>query len=763
MLIGISRKWLPWKFVVRRIARSYGFIDPIAVLSRLHRFAQPSQIAEPIELLRAGVVFHARGLMNTKAIQHNLDWVWPYWVERQFDPRDLSFIPRAFSVTHVNLSHRNWTAVGIPGFEELPIVDPRGLLTPFWDSWSIDAWILGNAGAELIPSRADNVTQSVDYSEDFRVVTTAMTDGLNLQSEIGVRFREGEVHCEARYQAEAVTDAALVLSLRPYNPEGVSFIHELSYDSARKLWQLDDRHQVILGESPDEYYVSDYAQGDVHHIAKREKRGSLPQVRSLRCEVGMVTSASVFHLRAGESRTVSLSIPLGKFHPSRLGYGTTISERSLWRDALARAAQLQIPDVPMQQIYDIAVRSLILHTPHEAYPGPFTYRRFWFRDAAFIVRALLDLGLQTRAHQVISTFFKRQTRSGYFLSQEGEWDSNGQVLWILDRYYQLTREVPSEAMLQSIRKAAKWIIHKRLPTGSGCAGEGLFPPGFSAEHLGPSDYYYWDDFWGVAGLQAAGEILRRAGDRSLAESYQHESELFMQAIERSLERASSLVGSAAIPASPYRRMDTGAIGSIVAGYPLQLMPPRDPRLLATIDYFLNHCLVNNAFFQDMIHSGVNPYLTLHIAQVLLRAGEPKFFALMSEVAKLASPTGQWPEAIHPHTHGGCMGDGQHAWASAEWISMVRNCFVREEGNTLILASGIPNEWLQTNSMIVFGPTLTPFGPLTVRLQRDGVHIQVSWEASWLAERSPQLEVRLPGYESRFIEEGSGKQSVEFSP
>ena len=79
-------KWLPWRFVIRRIARAQGFLDPIALLARLHSFAQPSEVGEPIELLRAGVVFHARGLINSRVIQHNLDWVWPYWIERQFDP-----------------------------------------------------------------------------------------------------------------------------------------------------------------------------------------------------------------------------------------------------------------------------------------------------------------------------------------------------------------------------------------------------------------------------------------------------------------------------------------------------------------------------------------------------------------------------------------------------------------------------------------------------------------------------------------------------
>ena len=62
-------KWLPWKYLVRRAARHHGFLDPLLIMSRLAGFAQPSEVGEPIELLRAGLVFHARGLMNTRAIR----------------------------------------------------------------------------------------------------------------------------------------------------------------------------------------------------------------------------------------------------------------------------------------------------------------------------------------------------------------------------------------------------------------------------------------------------------------------------------------------------------------------------------------------------------------------------------------------------------------------------------------------------------------------------------------------------------------------
>ncbi len=123
-------KWFPWRFIVRSVARQQGFVDPVSLLSRFQKFAQPADVLVPTELLRSGIVLHARGLMNSQAIQHNLDWIWPYWVERQFDPQDGAFIPRAFSITQINLTHRNWTAVGIPDGDEFPLVDPRGLVTP---------------------------------------------------------------------------------------------------------------------------------------------------------------------------------------------------------------------------------------------------------------------------------------------------------------------------------------------------------------------------------------------------------------------------------------------------------------------------------------------------------------------------------------------------------------------------------------------------------------------------------------------------------
>ncbi|KKO44553.1 hypothetical protein WG68_14735 [Arsukibacterium ikkense] len=728
-------KWLPWRYVVRYAAHKHGFIDPVALLVRLHNFAQPSEVGEPIELLRAGVVFHARGLINSRVIQHNLDWVWPYWVERQFDPYDNSFIPRAFSITHINLTHRNWTAIGYPDCAELPIVDPRGLLTPFLDGWSLDGWIMPEHGECLLPSRSDNCQQQYKVAGDVRIDTTISQPGMTLHSRASVELEGGVPVAKLRLRATSDQPGYLVLALRPQNPEGVSFIHKVALNKQADQWLVDNDKRIMFSRPADRHHVSTYQQGDVYiHLndAQQQAEGG--------CDVGMVTAAALFKLSANDWQELVVTIPL-----------TAASQPELpadaWRLEQQKLCKLVCPEPLYQFLYDAATTSLILHSPQDVYPGPYTYRRFWFRDAAFIIHALLCVGLTERAARALQQFPGRQTLLGYFCSQEGEWDANGEVLWILKRYAELSGRELSPDWHGPLKKGASWIIKKRLSASLDTPHAGLLPAGFSAEHLGPNDFYYWDDFWGVAGLQAAAELFKTVKPK-LQREFSAAAHDFTVAIENSLMHCAARLKRPAMPASPYRRLDAGAIGSLAIGYPAQLCAADDPRLLDTVEFLLQRCFVKGAFYQDMIHSGLNAYLTLHVAQVLLRANDPRYLELMDAVAALASPTGQWPEAIHPATGGGCMGDGHHVWAAAEWVLMLRHCFVREENERLVLCAGVPGRWLASAQDIRFGPAPTSFGSITLVIRAGpGQQTVVDWQADWHQQVGPQLEISLPGHSS----------------
>jgi len=401
----------------------------------------------------------------------------------------------------------------------------------------------------------------------------------------------------------------------------------------------------------------------------------------------------------------------------------------------------------------------VLHAPGEVYPGPFTYKRFWFRDAAFVLHALLALGGVERTRRALEEFAPRQKHNGYFLSQEGEWDSNGEAIWTYWRFHELTGETLPDKWLEAVQKGANWINQKRLPRDSGKLEAGLLPAGFSAEHLGPNDFYYWDDFWSVAGLRAASALFANK-DANTAARWQNEANEFLATIEKSFPSGPHRRFPLAIPASPKRRMDSGAVGSLVADYPLQLFAPGDPRILKTADYLRDHSMYKGGFFQNMIHSGINAYLTLHLAQVRLRAGEvDEAWNLIERVAELASPTGQWPEAIHPRTLGGCMGDGEHIWAAGEWALMLRNCFIREESDRIIIGSGVMLRWIPEDAPATFGPTLTAWGSAEVALARAGAGLRVTVRGKW-RKPAPTLDVRVPGFVAQ-TRTATSEASLEF--
>jgi hypothetical protein len=740
----------PVRFLVTRLARAYGFLDPVAVLGRLRGFAQKSEVGEPIELLRAGMLFHARGLVNTKAIQHNLDWVWPYWVERQFNPADASFVPRAFSFSHINLTHRNWTAVGRPDVPFYPIIDPRGLVTPLYDGWSLDFWFVPESGAPLYPSQLAEFQQDLLLGDNLVVRSVASGPGITLTSEVDLVIAAQSPVCRVRLGASVTAPGHIVVALRPYNPEGVSFVGSIAITPDGRGWQIDGRHEVRFGSTPTRNLLSTYADGDV----SLQLNGASVATK-VECAAGMATAAALFPVDPPGSAPLEVQVPIfDELHPKRRPAVTAAPE---WPAALDGLARLELPDARIQRLFDQARAGVVLHAPDEVYPGPYTYKRFWFRDAVFILHTLLTLGGVERTRRAMQQFHPRQRRDGYFLSQEGEWDSNGEALWMYGRFAALTGENLPDEWRRAAERGARWIGRKRLPRDRRGPEAGLLPAGFSAEHLGPNDYYYWDDFWGVAGLQAVARMPGVAPE--FARACAHEAAEFLATIERSIPQGPHRRFPGAIPASPYRRMDAGAIGSIVADYPLQLLPAGDARMLRTADFLRDHCFHRDVFMQEMIHSGLNIYLTIHLAQVWLRAGQPgAVWPLIQACAELASPTGQWPEAIHPRTGGGCMGDGQHIWAAAEWLMLIRNLFVREERDHLVIGAGIAREWVM-NTEAALSRTLTPHGPVGVRLAGGARELEVRLDAAWRG-KSPALEFRVPGCLPLSVPAGDSRTSFQ---
>jgi hypothetical protein len=742
-------------WVLRRFMGRLRITDDIVrYLSTFQRLGETVEVEMPGELLPIGARTVFRAIRTRAAAQLGVDWVWPYWLHRQLDPSSPAFIPRGHLPSLTNVTARNWTAIGNIGSSWEAIVDQRGLVTPWFDGWSLDWWI----GAEdrwHFPSSDAGVRQQL--VDGAPVVETAMRvpGGDAVHRAYAIAEQDLAV---VEIENRTSTPFAVALAVRPYNPEGLAVVERIALHE--RTVTVDGRPALLLRQRPPRMAGSTFHDGDCAGIVTAGQAGTeLPD--PLRCEVGLAQAAFVFPLAHGARLQVALPLePVRRTR--RRGLARRRAERAPdipasvpqaenvargWGQHAARGMQLGLPAGRLADAVEANRRFLLLfHDGDEITPGPFTYHRFWFRDAAYMVTALDRYGFHDEAAEVLRSYGHRQHLDGYFFSQRQEWDANGAALWALAEHWRLTGDADL-VDFQVISRGVRWIERKRhSKRRRDPALQGIMPASISAEHLGPFDYYYWDAFWSLRGLLDGAALLRARGRDAAAERAAAWAADMRTSIDQSLSVVADRLGTQAMPAGPRRRLDPGAIGSLVATYPLQLFAADDPRVQATAEVIRQRFTVGDAFYQGISHTGLGTYLTLQLAFVELETGDRRALDRLRWMVEAATPTFTWPEAIHPQLGGGCMGDGHHGWAAADFLTFVRNLLVREVAGGLALCSMLPDAWQGQPLEVERAPTHC--GVLSFAVRWHGDRPALLWE---LQPRDGQGPVRItvPGLDESF--------------
>ena len=715
--------------------------DTIRHLSTFQRLGEHLEIQAPGEMLPIGARTVFRALRTRAASQLGTDWVWPYWIRRQIDPASPAFVPRGHLPFLSNVTGRNWTMIGNVGSPYEAVVDARGLVSPWQDSWSLDWWI----GAEdrwHVPSQEANVRQSL--LDDSPVVETRMRvpGGDVIHRAYAVRATAADGGGElaiVEVENDSAVPVALAFAVRPYNGEGLSVIERIGLHGTTVT--VDGRVALLLPRTPNAVAASTFHDGDcAQRVFAGDTEPAFPA--DLRDDAGMAQAAFVYPLP--HRQTLRVALPLVPEPRTRLEGRARRRVRNApsfpeavpsaeqvangWRAHTDRGMRLVLPDARLQSAVDANRRYLLLfHDGDDITPGPRTYHRFWFRDAAYLLAALDRYGFHDEARQVLATFPSRQRSDGFFFSQRLEWDANGAALWALAHHWDLTRDrALLDEVLPSVVAGIQWIERKRRGRRrADPALRGLLPAGISAEHLGPHDYFYWDDFWALAGLRDGARMLRAGGEDEAAGQATSFLQSMTADVQASIALAATRLGTDAVPAGPRRRIDPGVIGSLVAAWPLQLLPADDHRVRATLDVARERFCIDEAFYQGISHTGLGTYLTLQLAFVELLAGDRRALDRLDWFLSNATPTWTWPEAIHPRVSGGCMGDGHHGWAAAELLSFVRAMLVRETEDGLALASMLPTSWYGQGVEVHDAPTR--FGTLSFAIRWHGDRPALLWE------------------------------------
>ena len=697
-------------------AFSLGFITIVLGLSkktkkriiRGFKMGNPANTAWPKDTLPIISRILASGVWNFSFFQFHRSFYFPLWVKMQYDPQNRSFIPRSHNILSINQVCRNWVSISFPGKTNEVCIDPAISIMPYFDSYTVEFAIFKNGELIRPHDEIKKVKMRIDKPGELkciwrgrRINITALQNGV-------------EVKC--------MGDKNIIFSIRPFNMEGPSFIDRLAM--SKNLKYLGGDVKIHLRSNAYLFQLSDYLLGDSlkglgkliktnlkkKHIRLSEKflRKVETQIRDRRG----LANASFFYQKAGHCHfyledkenwlppkelVEGIAPERNKKKEKNKKYESTL----IWDKWFPTLAEAKLPTKFSDLFYYAKNHILTLWDYNTITPGSFIYHHFWIRDTALIMHALMLIAGQTPTKPIMLNLKRLVRSNGLFISQKGEWDGNGQALWIISKYVKLFEDREYlRIMRPKIYKMLRWLDQKTKEY------KGVLPPGFSAEHLGISDWYLWDNFWSMGGVDS---LLYFQDDLPKYDL----KELYLR-IKKALN--GYLANYKYYPAALGRRKDAGMIGSICAVYPLGLRDFSNKKMLNTLKIIRENYFLKGGFFQENIHSGVNPYLTLQTAESFLHLGRiSEAFKIFESIFNWASICYTFPEAAHPQTRFGCMGDGFHGWAFAEIIIFIKNLFFLELSQANILLAGIPEDWYEKE--LELNHFYTPYGSLSIKVRR----------------------------------------------
>lgn len=738
---------------------------PVQLALRVMNSDGPGGIKLPVQVNRSPqTALPPARYLSWLASQHP-DWPMPEWV------RD---------------GYYAWTFTGLPGTENKALIDAVGTVAPWATAPTISLWAY-NPDDGLLPP--EPVFSLVD---GFLPIPRAQWEaaGLSFQSTLIAAVNGNAIHWQVNVanptsETQEATLLAVVRPLaivRPVVPEqGSRPIYAAGFDGQGRLW-LDG--QPFMETVPK---ATQFGVGTLIEVFEAAQSGSAPSAQNLPCAPnGDAAAASVFTVRLapGEAYELSMAFPSYAGAPFPALDGEDESDdifeetRQVWQ-AATDTSHLIIPDDRITNAYRTSASYLMLAlTPSGPRPGPLAHAKLWVRDAAFIGDALLQIGQVARVKEYLPLLFAHQEPSGRIppiIGNDGpeavdEWDSQGQAIHAVAALYRYERD---KSLLQqwepSVKRAVDFIRTLRARTQDDPpATRGLLPPSSSAEDLGSADWHhYWDDFWGVVGLEEAAFIEDELGHSAEASRLRQEADDLRQAIRSSVE---SVMGAdpAYIPNGPEDLTSSAmARGTSISLYPLEVFSPDDPLIVRSFETYYEKWIKPSSGGYTHCWGQLWPYGGMGLARDYLRLGRQDILHVILHwtLSNQTLPgTFAWAEQVSP-THGGITGgDMPHAWAAANLVTLVREMLVISHQDGLELFAGAPASWLEAGKTVGVRALPTEFGTLTALVESDLNASGPAWQGTlkltingtarppagftWRLQESPTWVDGPPGTEVR---------------
>jgi len=426
---------------------------------------------------------------------------------------------------------------------------------------------------------------------------------------------------------------------------------------------------------------------------------------------------------AGETKSITFKVPFAplsaeEWRLDRSGDYATARRRTVefWEGLLARGTRLHLPEAKAEQTYKASlIYNFIGRDRAVVKAGEGFYDGLFLRDGAYQVYSLEVAGFLDEARESLESFLTAQKENGQFETQAGQLDAHGYGLWALWQYYDLARD---EAWLRrvypAIRRGVAWLQQARR-TDSDPASPffGLLPNAVAdGENLWDGKYHIVGyDFWSLRGLACALQSARALGEADDTAAWEAEYADYFHCVEAALARTNL----AFFPPS-FEGAGTHW-GNLEMLHPTPLFAPDDPRVTATL------AEVRRGFVEGTIRwspdqmRAIHPYMSTFVTNTHLRRGDyaeavEGFYAYLLH----STATQGFPEGVFYDRRFAWGDTVPHLWAAGQYVILLRNMLVREEGEELHLTSAVPLGWLAPGQALQVEEAPTRFGPVSLEVQ-----------------------------------------------
>ena len=417
-----------------------------------------------------------------------------------------------------------------------------------------------------------------------------------------------------------------------------------------------------------------------------------------------------------------------------------------WEGILGRGMQLMLPETKVTDtfraslVYNLIARNKIdgnyVQTVNDLH-----YHAFWLRDSSDIVHSYDITGYPAIARQVLDFFARWQTPEGNFLSQSEQYDGWGETLWAYGQHFRITHDRAfAEQVFPSIVRAVAWLRQARASDPMH-----LMPASNVLDNENVPGHITGYNFLALDGLHEAILMARALGKNEDAANFEREYDDYRTTFLKKLDEVTQATGGYIPPALDGQKGGNDW-GNLLGAYPEPVLAPDDPRSTATLR-------ATQAKYQEGIMTysegrWLHHYLTIKNTLTEVERGdqEQAVRELYALLLHTSSTQAGFEYAIRPWGDRNFEGNlSPHGWFAAEYRTLVRNLFVREQGRRLHLLSVVSPDWIGAGKRIEVQRVPTDFGTVSLTLEQpDKGSARLAISTEWV-DAPERLVLHLPWF------------------